>query len=574
MRDFLRRDSYGVGDFLTDGQYEVREVIHIGGMSNVYKVFDSDLKKYWAAKEIKIPEEVSDGVLASLSKQERREYRSRKAEYKALMNEAMIMVGLKSDNVPDIKQIDNKQVGEDGRKSVIIYMDYIEGDSLRNILQDMEGGRLAPENAVEIMLQVCGIMDYFHTKKEDPFVYRDLKPDNIMVDPSGKVVILDFGISLPLGVSGGDDRVERQMGTRGYAAPEQGRSDGVLDVRSDVFSFGRTFYACLTGLWGQMHSLSVDKELEPIRRIVRDSGVSVELDRIIRKAANPDIDKRYNSFKEIEFDLRHMYTKDRKFRVGSWAKVTASFLALLLGLSMLGLGVFFWSRRGVMRESTYQNLLQVGNKASLEVAIDMEPLRIGPYFDYVGLIKEDGLFSEEEESVLLGLLNPNLLDLQKDKDYPDLGYEVGKLYWYYRDGNQGKVDSTKWFYESRNSKPDAQVLYNLGEFYKNLKSATIEARDQGLYKEFFHNLGMAMDFQGGGIVEVSVRKACVECVKDYSYKLRQDGLEQEDVEGLLNRSVEDLMLIDTDHERVLRLREEALGLVDAARSSLEVAFRD
>ena len=127
----------------------------------------------------------------------------------------------------------------DGRK--FITMDYIDGRDLKSIL--VERGKLAPEEAVPIVQQVCRGLEAAHT---EGVVHRDLKPQNIMVDASGRVWVMDFGLARSMEMAG-MTRTGALMGTPDYMSPEQARAEKV-DARSDLFSLGIIFYEMLTGV--------------------------------------------------------------------------------------------------------------------------------------------------------------------------------------------------------------------------------------------------------------------------------------------------------------------------------------
>ena len=121
-----------------------------------------------------------------------------------------------------------------------ISMEYIDGRDLRSLL--VERGKFAPEEAVGIIEQVCRALEAAHA---EGVVHRDLKPQNIMVDKHGRVVVMDFGIAhskeLP-----GLTRTGVLLGTPEYMSPEQARGQET-DARSDLFSLGIIFYELLTG---------------------------------------------------------------------------------------------------------------------------------------------------------------------------------------------------------------------------------------------------------------------------------------------------------------------------------------
>lgn len=121
-----------------------------------------------------------------------------------------------------------------------LVMEFFEGETLQAKLQRVPGNRLPEAEAVSIAVKVLAVLDYLH-KQTPPVIFRDLKPDNMMMRPDGELKLIDFGIARffrPTGSNIG-------RGTVGYAAPEQ--YQGAIDARSDVYALGATLHHMLTG---------------------------------------------------------------------------------------------------------------------------------------------------------------------------------------------------------------------------------------------------------------------------------------------------------------------------------------
>ena len=123
-------------------------------------------------------------------------------------------------------------------------MEYVDGITLEDRLQQSPGNRLAVQDALSVVYQLCDVLDYLH-HQTPPIIFRDLKPGNIMLTAQGEVKLIDFGIARFFKQGKAQDTVS--LGTPGYAPPEQHGRGGQTDARSDVFSLGVLLHQLLTG---------------------------------------------------------------------------------------------------------------------------------------------------------------------------------------------------------------------------------------------------------------------------------------------------------------------------------------
>jgi eukaryotic-like serine/threonine-protein kinase len=120
-----------------------------------------------------------------------------------------------------------------------LVMEYVDGVGLDQVLR--RDGRLTPDDAVAVIVQVLDALDAAHSLG---IVHRDVKPANILLLPNGQVKVTDFGIAR---LSGSDVPPDGTMlGTPAYMSPEQCRGESV-DLRSDLFSAGSVLYELLSG---------------------------------------------------------------------------------------------------------------------------------------------------------------------------------------------------------------------------------------------------------------------------------------------------------------------------------------
>ncbi|GAA0137254.1 hypothetical protein YSY43_40950 [Paenibacillus sp. YSY-4.3] len=190
------------------GRYRIERLIGAGGMSRVYLVSDLKLPgKAWAMKEVAAAPHFDI----------------------SLEEEAALLIALDHHRLPRI--IDICRPFETGHLYMI--MDYVEGEHLDRYAE-RQGSELSLQSLISFGLQICEGLHYLHSQ-EPPIIHRDLKPANLLVDQSGEVRFIDFGIARKYKEDQAEDTV--LIGSVGFAAPEQygGRQS---DCRTDLYSLG------------------------------------------------------------------------------------------------------------------------------------------------------------------------------------------------------------------------------------------------------------------------------------------------------------------------------------------------
>jgi serine/threonine protein kinase len=203
------------GDLLQK-RYEVGHAIGKGGMGFVYQVTDLRLGKRLALKQIL-------GETTQLRQ--------------AFQREAQLLASLHHDSLPDVS--DHFSEGD----SDFIVMDYIDGDDLATLVQN--GGAQPVAQVLSWADQLLDVLIYLHTRRPDPVIHRDIKPQNIKYTARGRLFLLDFGIAK--GSIGERPATDQSIAakTPHYAPPEQSRPGGT-DARSDLYSCGATLYFLLS----------------------------------------------------------------------------------------------------------------------------------------------------------------------------------------------------------------------------------------------------------------------------------------------------------------------------------------
>jgi predicted ATPase len=237
------------------GHYEIKSVLGVGGMGEVYRALDTRLKREVAIKIL--PAGFSGDT-----------DRLRRFKHEACSASAL--------NHPNIVTI--YELGQDGSDHYIA-MELVEGKSLRDLLGS---GSLSMRRAIEIAAQIADGLTKAH---EARIVHRDLKPENLMISRDEFVKILDFGLAKLVSPGGEQDGAGATtltaaglvMGTTGYMSPEQvgGQS---LDFRSDQFSFGLVLYEMMTG----KHAFYRKTTAETMTAILREPAAPIA-------ALNPDV---------------------------------------------------------------------------------------------------------------------------------------------------------------------------------------------------------------------------------------------------------------------------------------------
>ncbi len=270
------RDHLQPGDVL-GSRYEIWNVLGEGGMGTVYKALDREVDHLVALKLIRT-EMANHSVVLARFKQE--------------LLTARQVTHRNAIRIYDLSEVDGVK---------FITMEFVEGCDLRKLLLD--NSKLPPEQAVEIIRQVCLALEAAHGAG---VIHRDLKPQNIMREKGGRILVMDFGLARSL-ESDGMTQTGALLGTIEYMSPEQAIGKH-LDARSDLFSVGLIFYELLTGKIPYkadtaMASLLKRNQERALPAAEIDASVPKGLSDIVSKCLERDLDLRYQSAQEILADL-------------------------------------------------------------------------------------------------------------------------------------------------------------------------------------------------------------------------------------------------------------------------------
>jgi eukaryotic-like serine/threonine-protein kinase len=262
----------GPGTLLGE-RYEIIRMLGQGGMGAVYHARDRELEREVALKVIRSDMAANPEIL------------------KRFKQELILARQITHKNV--IRIFDLGQA--DGIK--FITMEYIEGEDLQGLVRRKK--KLDAAEAATIMAQVCRALEAAHA---EGVIHRDLKPQNIMLDKSGRVYVMDFGIARSL-VTKGMTQTGALIGTPDYMSPEQAKGQ-TLDVRSDLFTVGIIFYEILSGQSPFEADTTMGKlwkrTSEPARPVSElDKTIPQPLVNIVTRCLEIDPNKRFASAQEI-----------------------------------------------------------------------------------------------------------------------------------------------------------------------------------------------------------------------------------------------------------------------------------
>ena len=193
----------------------------------------------------------------------------------SILSESNLLQGIKSSQIPTIFDV------EDTEEILYLVEEYVEGISLREYLLET---KLQMEKLIYIAIELCKIVETLHTAGSEPVLYRDMKPEHVIME-GDTIRLIDFGIS----VKKSEAREAKPLGTKGWAAPEQLKGD-YLDERCDVYGVGKVI--------GFMQINSYAKDDFRIKQIVD-------------LATKPDVSNRISSIIELKEMLERLQGETR-----------------------------------------------------------------------------------------------------------------------------------------------------------------------------------------------------------------------------------------------------------------------
>lgn len=189
---------------------------------------------------------------------------------------------------------------------------------------------------------LCDVLEYLHTLKENPIVFLDLKPDNVMLTDSGRVKLIDFGIAKEC--RRGKKQDSMNIGSRGFAAPEQySGGSNIYDERTDIYSLGATLFTLITGIAPGVPPCG----LRPVRQV--NPALSEGLEYIISKCTQDDPLMRYQNCRELREDLDNIVQLTSEYRSKMQKRLVKFFVAF--GMSLICCAFILTGYWGIQRNN-------------------------------------------------------------------------------------------------------------------------------------------------------------------------------------------------------------------------------
>ena len=283
------------------GEFQLLQRLGQGGFGEVYRAWDPVLEREIAVKLL-----LPRGLDAE-------------QEFLSIVSEARAIARVRHPNIVSVYGVDRR----DGR--VGFWSDYVRGRTLSAVVE--AEGALPEAEVIRIGVALCGALLAVH---EAGLLHRDVKASNAMRDENGRVLLMDFGLSQELHLSGAP------AGTPKYMAPEL-RRGGKTTVQSDIYAMGVLLLFLATG----RHPLTDEESAW---------GLSPGLERVLRKATETDPSARYASAARLADGLAA--TSQPAALIGGRASGRAPRLVLwvVAGMVLLGAGVALSPKyRGVFR---------------------------------------------------------------------------------------------------------------------------------------------------------------------------------------------------------------------------------
>ncbi len=282
---------------LLSGRYRLDAQIGTGGMSTVYRAFDTTLERVVAVKLM------------------HREIASDSDQLERFRREARAVAQFSHPHIVGV--ID---AGEDDGRPYIVF-EYVEGETLKDRIRRC--GELPVDESLAYAIEITRALGAAHGRG---IVHRDIKPQNVLIDEEGMAKVTDFGIARSLDEDGltADGRV---LGTTDYVSPEQALGHAV-NGQSDIYSLGVVLYEMLAGDVPFHGENQVAVAMKHVREDIPDilrirPEVSASVASVLDRMTTKSLDARYADTVSLEDDLEDALAHEAARRGRSTGEATA-----------------------------------------------------------------------------------------------------------------------------------------------------------------------------------------------------------------------------------------------------------
>ncbi len=467
------------------------------------------------------------------------------------MHELNMMKHLHHPSLPQIFDVLEEE------EQVWLIMEYIRGRGL----QELTSGEVSADQFYSVAQQLSEVLMYLHLRSS-PVLHLDIKPSNILMKQDGRIVLIDFGTSVPWSIQEGHSHC---IGTKGFAAPEQQCREDTADARSDIYGFGAVMFYCLFGR-------PPDGE--------RDAASAYRAGKHLpswKKAACSLIYRCIREEKTMRFQnsrclyqavvrAKRRYTAYRRIRRASPA----------LGLFVIVLYFFAASFAGGSAASqtvqddelVYRQLLETSEGLGFgqaftcyEQAARLFPSDITWMLHLLERITQDCSFDEEEEEAWKKLLfetepgkEQTIMENMKENSeaYGLLSYRLGMAYWYFYESSGGKSAAYKWFCEAEKAagametQPDwsesAHIHAKIGSYYETLGRTDDRKEQQKQFCTYWKDLKQLWELeewkQEYSQAQLQVAEELLSCLIMKSYELQQGEETAQNMKRIVNEILE------------------------------------
>lgn len=559
------------------GHYEIQRLIGEGGMSRVFLAADLKLtNKLWAVKEV--DRRATDPTGRPIEQ--------------SLASEAELLSKLDHPRIVSIVDIEKTE------NYIYVVMDYVEGQALDKLVR--QDGPQSEGDVQRWMLQICDALGYLH-RQNPSIVYRDMKPNNIMLHPDGYVKLIDLGVAREYKDEAKKDTIA--FGTTGYAAPEQYGKEQT-DARTDIYGMGATMWHLLAG-----EAPPVEFPLPSVRTKNASIGEGFA-DVIIPKCTKLERSQRYQSCEELAADLEVYHELTREYRAKQKRKVLSfAFTGIMaIVLALAGFGLLALRDATVTEKYDYQMKLgadqvQTNTPAAEEAylaAIGYKPDAIDAYEGLLACYKADGAFTTEEKDQFNNVYQGNLTELQQSSRFSELSYEIGRLYWYFyaygesadaNDNQTTRIKSSAEYFKNAASDSSfenadkASIYDGIAQFTTNIAIAVqTDDDDDGMYADYWSDLvelSTKIASESNETVKLDSYALVVNALETYLDKFKDADVGRGDVEkvfktvqkGLSSMATKDAQTDERRTEILKRLENEVQRKITTVYSNAVVGGR-